>query len=266
MNRKGLLAGSVLALAAWVGGANGVAVAQDSSDAPGQLWLVHQEIAKPSMLQQWNSTTLEVMQLAAKVGAPTMTRSIVLEGEDLTFSFAVPLKSFNDITGVSQDFDLMAKKEPKAFADLMQRGWAPVESSREFFLRERTDLSYRPEHSSLKPEDMRFYRYDTYAVMPGKEDEAMAIAREFAALYKAKGVTRPYRVFWVESGPDMPALVVESPAKDGADYYTELAAERAQLGEEGKALFARAYAISRRIQHNNAWLRPDLSPSLWIKK
>ena len=37
-------------------------------------------------------------------------------------------------------------------------------------------------------------------------------------------------------------------------------------GNQQKALFARAYAISRRIQHNNAWLRPDLSPSLWIKK
>ena len=155
------------------------------------------------------------------------------------------------------------KGDPKAFADLMKRGTAPVDSVREFILEEHPELSYRPEKPTLKPEDARFYHYDIYYIVPGHEDDAAAVAKDFAALFKVKGVSQGYRIFTVVSGPEMPALIVEVPARDGADYYTTDAAARAALGDAGKALFARAFAITRRLEHRNAMMRPDLSPAMW---
>ncbi len=241
-------------------------VAQAQATPQGQLWYIHQEMAKPSMLAEWNSTTLEVMQLAAKVKAPTLMKGVVLEGDDLTFTFAAPIQGFAGIGALSADFELMAKSDPKAFGDLMKRGYAPVDSVREFILEEHAELSYKPEKPSLKPEDARFYHYDIYYIVPGHEEEAAAVAKDFLALFKVKGVSQGYRIFTVVSGPDMPALIVEVPAKSGADYYTTDEAARMALGDAGKALFQRAFAITRRLEHRNAVMRADLSPALWPAK
>ena len=257
MIRKSLVGIGVLVLA-FAG-----ATAQAQGTPQGQLWYVHQEMAKPSMLAEWNATTLEVMQLAAKVKAPTLMKGVVLEGDDLTFTFAAPIQGFAGIAALNADFELMAKGDPKAFADLMKRGYAPVESVREFILEEHADLSYVPAKPSFKPEEARFYHYDLYYLMPGHEEDAAAIARDFVALCKAKGIGQGYRIFTVVSGPDMPALIVEVPARDGADYYTTDAAVRVALGDAGKALFGRAFAITRRLEHRNAMMRADLSPALW---
>ena len=257
MIRKSLVGIGVLALASLS------ATVEAQGTPQGQLWYIHQEMAKPSMLAEWNSTTLEVMQLAAKVKAPTLMKGVVLEGDDLTFTFAAPIQGFAGIAALNSDFELMAKNDPKAFADLMKRGYAPVESVREFVLEEHAELSYVPAKPSLKPEEARFYHYDIYYLLPGHEEEAAMVAKDFLALFKAKGIAQGYRIFTVVSGPEMPALIVEVPAKSGADYYTTDEAARAALGDAGKALFGRAFAITRRLEHRNAMMRADLSPALW---
>src|SRR5436190_12482020 len=201
MTRKSLVGIVVLALAL----AGATAEAQGTPQ--GQLWYIHQEMAKPSMLAEWNATTLELIQLAAKVKAPTVMKGVVLEGDDLTYTFAAPIQGFAGIGALNADFELMAKSDPKGFADLMKRGYAPVDSVREFILEERPELSYRPEKPSLKPEEAHFYHYDIYYVVPGHEEEAAAVSKDFVTLFKAKGVSQGYRIFTVVSGPEMPAVI-----------------------------------------------------------
>src|ERR1044071_8910187 len=112
--RKSLVGMGVLAAALVAGGAM-------AQGAKNPLWYIHQEAAKPSMLGQWNATTLEVMRMAAKVKAPTMRKGIVREGDDLNFLFAAPIDGFAGIGALNADFEKMAQADPKAFTDLMQR-------------------------------------------------------------------------------------------------------------------------------------------------
>jgi hypothetical protein len=257
MRLESVRAFGVLALLA------GAAVAQAQQAPAHHYWYVHQETAKPSMLAQWNSTTVEVMTLGVKAKAPTMSKGIVLEGDDLNFTFAFPTPDLAGAEAINADFALMQKTNPTGFADLLKRGWAPVEAVREFVLDEQPDLSYTPAHPAFDIKDARFYHYDVYYVMPGHDDEAAALAKDFRALFQAKGITHPYRIFTVVTGPDMPALIVESPAKSAADFYGFQATDLAALGDAGKALFERAFAITRRIERKNMTLRPDLSPPMW---
>lgn len=127
-------------------------------------------------------------------------------------------------------------------------------------------MSYKPSSPRFKPEEATFFHYDLYFVQPGKEDEAWALCKEFVALFKAKNIANPYRIFTPRVGYETPAIFVEVPAKDAADYYGFDEKDRAALGEEGRKLFAKAFAISRRIEHRNAWLRPDLSVRPAAKK
>jgi hypothetical protein len=95
--------------------------------------------------------------------------------------------------------------------------------------------------------------------MPGRETDADALAKEFVALFKAKNMPNGYRLFKSEMGPDMPAIIVEVGAKDAADYYAQETSNRTTLGAEGQALFAKAFALTRRFETRSGWLRPDLS-------
>jgi hypothetical protein len=68
-----------------------------------------------------------------------------------------------------------------------------------------------------------------------------------------------YRLFKVLTGSDLPALVVAVDARDLADYATTDAASRKRLGSDGEALFAKAFALTRRFERFNTVVRPDLS-------
>jgi hypothetical protein len=57
----------------------------------------------------------------------------------------------------------------------------------------------------------------------------------------------------------MPVLAAVQWAKNATDFYTQIEKTEALLGEQGKALDAKALAITRRFEHINGRPRPDLS-------
>lgn len=61
------------------------------------------------------------------------------------------------------------------------------------------------------------FHYDLYHVMPGRELEAEAIAKEFLTLFKSKNIPNGYWLFKAEMGPEMPTIIIEVGAKDPAD-------------------------------------------------
>ena len=120
------------------------------------------------------------------------------------------------------------------------------------------ELSYRPAAPRLKPEEALYAKLAFYAIEPGHEEEADAIARDYAALYKAKGITSGYQLFKAVMAPAMPMIIVRIPAKDPADWYAADQKAQEQTGAEGQALAARAMAITRHYDMRESWRRPDL--------
>jgi hypothetical protein len=163
------------------------------------------------------------------------------------------------IDGIGQDFGALAQKEGAAYADLSKRGGATTDHVRESIVSLAPELSYTSATPRLKPEEAKYFHFDIYYVMPGRETDADALAKEFVALFKAKNMPNGYRLFKSEMGPDMPAIIVEVGAKDAADYYAQETSNRTTLGAEGQALFAKAFALTRRFETRSGWLRPDLS-------
>jgi hypothetical protein len=99
------------------------------------------------------------------------------------------------IDGIGQDFGALAQKEGAAYADLSKRGGATTDHVRESIVSLAPELSYTSATPRLKPEEAKYFHFDIYYVMPGRETDADALAKEFVALFKAKNMPNGYRLF-----------------------------------------------------------------------
>jgi hypothetical protein len=235
--------------------AAGTAAAQERP-----LYLIHQEFAKPSMIEQYEAVTKEFVALVGRNKAAMPHFSFVaVSSDDFVYTYVVRIANFAGIDGIGQDFQAVGLKDGPALADITRRGGATTEQIREWVVSEMTEGSYAPASPRLRAAEVRFYHYDIYYLFPGRELDVEPLAKEFVALFKAKNVPNGYRLFRTEMGPEMPAIIVEVGAKDPADYYMQTQSDRTILGEAGKALFAKAFAMTRRLEQRGGWLRPDLS-------
>ena len=230
-----------------------------AADMPqGQLFLIHEEIANPSKLAAYESTTQEVLG-AFKTYSTMFPAYDVVMTDDFSYYFIMPIKSVSDMNVVPQAFAEIAKKMgEEKFADLWRRGGDPMVSSNDFIVMERPDLSYVPA-TALAANDARAIGYDIYYLLPGREADAEAIAREWQALFKAKGSTESFKIFQAVSGHDLPVWAVVTYGKSPADLAARQEANTAKLGAEGNALQARTWQLVRRFNRRVGMVRPDLS-------
>jgi len=235
-------------------------VAQNAQDAAPHFFVLHQEVAKPSMLKQYEDTTKEFTAAVTRHHelSPAFSFTAV-SGEDYLYTYVTPIQSMTDLESIYGGFNALAQAEGAKWADLMKRAGETMEYSRESIVMEDPSLSYAPEKPRLKPEEEAYLHVDLYYVKPGYEAEADAICREFANLSRRKKVADGYRLFKVVMGPEMPLLIVTVAAKDPADYAANDKANRELLGAEGQSLFQRAFAATRRFEQHGGWVRPDLS-------
>lgn len=229
----------------------------------GPLFAIHEEMVKPSMLAQYELANADFQKLVAEHKA-TMPhfRYLAFEGEDHNYLFLAPIADLNGHTAIGADFAALAEVAGPRMADVFARSNAAIESWSEFVIMLDPSLSYQPAQPRITLESTTYRRVDFYHLLPGKEAEADAIARDFLALYKAKNLPNPYQIYKGVLGGEMPTLIVVAAGKDAVDFVQAEAADRAALGETAKALFARALAITRRFETRRYVLRPDLSVPL----
>ncbi len=229
--------------------------------APPKWYVMHQEFARPSMLKQYEDTSKEFIATVRQHHDASPVFSFVgVAGDDYVYTYVSPLRDFSDLAAIYEGFGKLAQTVGEAkWGDLMLRGGQPMESMRDSLLMEDPSLSYTPAQPRLKPEEEQYLHVDLYYVQPGREAEADAVAREIAELFRKKSSPDSYRLFKVVMGWDTPLLMVTIPAKSPEDYAARDVEGRKLLGAEGQALFQRAFALTRRFERHNGWIRPDLS-------
>jgi hypothetical protein len=234
------------------------AVTAGAQTPGGQYFVLHQEVAKPSMVKEYESSTKEFVALvkANKTKMPHFSFNC-LASPDLTYTYVAPIPNMAGMDAINADFGALAQSAGAAFPDLNKRGGAATEYIKEWVIQLVPELSYSP--AEPRAGAPRYFHYDLYYVMPGREPEAESVGAEYVKLFKAKGVKIGYNVYKVVMGAEMPAYIVSVGATDAADYQAENAKLPGVVGPELQSLSARTAALTRRFETREAVARPDLS-------
>lgn len=232
-----------------------------SAQAPqGPMYVIHEEGVKPSRAMEYEAANKDFQAIVKKnLAAMPSFRYTAVQGEDFTWYFVAPIKGFAGMDAIGKDFAALAQAEGARFGDLMKRANATLEYSKDWVVMELPAVSYQPATPRLKREELTFFRYDYYYLMPDREADADALAAEFAALYKSGNVPNGYRLFKGIAGIEGPVIIVETGAKDAVDLHTSEQKDRTTLGEALQKLSARAFSLTRRFVSKNGLLRSDVS-------
>jgi hypothetical protein len=236
------------------------AFAMSHGEAQPRMWWVHEERVKPGMLAQYETASLDFVKMVAENRAAMPTFGFTgFAGADFTYTYLVPIDGLAGAAVVRAEFGALGAAAGARMADVMGRSGAATESMADWIVEEHPELSYRPASPRLEPGTARYSSVAFYYLQPGREMEARALAGEFVALWKAKGLRNGWRYYEAVTGGEMPLVLIQSEAKDAADWAAADAADNAAVGAEGQALFQKALSITRRFEVRSGIRRPDLS-------
>ena len=237
----------------------GALAAQQVPMAMPPMFYVHEEVAKPSMIGEYEKVSKEFGAMMRGAGIPFYFDAF--STSDFHYYFILPMTSAGDVDKIMQIFmvDLPRKVGAAKVADVMRRGGATMEKTHEWIVMRRDDISYMPAKPRLKPEEMEYVRYDFYYIKPGMEMEVDAIANDWKAALIAANINDGFTVYQPMVGGDLPLVVVTTGGKSAADLEMQQAKMLEALGEKGRALNEKTFAVVRRFETKIGRVRPDLS-------
>lgn len=233
-----------------------------AQDAPkSRMFLIHEEIAKPAMLGQYETVTKELVSSLAEKKADTSAFGVTTYmTTDFHYLYVLPLENWGKMEGIQKSWMALGDVIGKAkAADIMRRGNGSMSSYSEFVALYRPDLSYMPATPRLKQSEGSYVRWSFYYLDPEHAEESEQIARDYSALFKAKNIPDGFNIYQVISGNDLPLLVVSVHGKSAADLAQAEEKNNATLGKDVFPLAARAMGITRRYETKDGMYRPDLS-------
>lgn len=232
-------------------------VAQEAQ-APTMFYIVQDQVKPPMIAEYETASKAFIKDLAATAGIEGIQWTAV-SGMEVGYIFVVPVKDFADLGKAFQKWEGAGEKMGMAkWQEHMARSQAMVDHTATSILALRNDLSYMPETAAFTTE--RPYRhYAWWYVIPGKEQAIEAVAKEFVDLYKTRNIQTGWRIYQHVVGPDLPMYLVVETAENAAAFEARTAKIRETLGEAGMRLEQKAMKLARRVEINDAWIRPDLS-------
>ena len=237
------------------------ASAQMPNSPPPAYYLIHEEVARPSMVAQYESTTRDLLNaFTEKKADPKVFGMTLYSTPDLHYIYVVPIANWAALDTFQQAWTTIGQQIGKdRWTDLMKRGNGAMESYTEYVVVRRNDLSYQPETPRVKIEDRRYAHWTFYYIDAAHVEEAEQVAKDVAALYKSKNIDTPFVIYQAVSGHDLPLYIVGSSGKSAADYWLNDDRVASMIGNEMRPLEMRALSFTRKLEVREARRRPELS-------
>lgn len=246
---------AVFTVSAW----GGALFSQDGETRQLTLLVVETKV-KPSNSVAYEAALKEVLRAVRNRNLETVN-FFTLQRDDFTYNHVAQVEASGHPDPQSKFWSDLERELGTTEANRLKSGFdGLIESSKASYLHRRFDLSYEPENVSASTEPMPVIHTDWFYFELGSFDEAIALAKEFKALWRANQVERSYRLYFGGVGMERPMMLVAQNARSESDYYRHVEKRNAAIGEAPlNNLLQRFWAITKKFEHYNGTLRPDLS-------
>ena len=119
--------------------------------------------------------------------------------------------------------------------------------------------SYTAKDPLVKRSDAKFYHWDYFEFIPGKEDEALKVASDEAALCEKLNLKGSFNLWHISMGQNTNAYVYASWDKSRIDFFTNMEADNKVAGKQMDELDKKFMSYVQKFDHWNGKARPELS-------
>ncbi len=235
---------------------NSSANAQD--EPKDQLYWVHQEKAKINLIDQYEKTSKDVVNIFKEGSLDVEIRAS--QRDDNLFYYLIPISIYADIDKIVANFKTASEKVGKdKWSNAMGENSATIETSKDGIITHSGKYSYVPKNPKLKPNEVKFLHWDYFYVLPKKRKEFFEIAKQYKELSEKDDIEMGYDVWLPEFGFDNDMVVVTQGAKDDIDFYQTNNMVNEKLGSDGEMLWNKMLKTLKNFTHINGHTRQDLS-------
>ncbi len=239
--------------------ATGPAPAQDAPKS--QLLSVHEDNVIPSKVEEYEKAALGLVDAikSHNISSLSYTAASI---DDYTYIYFTPVENLGAVEKMNASFgELQEKMGKDSFGALMKKFDVCYPTHRNYLVRLRPDLCYKPEYGAQISDGLNFRHWDYYHIHPDMEDQAEAIAKEWVALNEKIKSPEGYRLYVNSYGLEGPVFIVVQSAKSAADFYTRSEAWMKKAEEAGQSLMKRTMKVVRKFESKDGMIRPELSAS-----
>ncbi len=226
-----------------------------------QMFVIYKDVVHPSKTMEYEAAIKHMIsEFTAYNIDPKKMGWRTVNGPEMGYVYVMPIENFSDIDRMHKDWeaamDVIGAEKIEAMMTAVTETMDHVEV---FHVQLRPDLSYTPEETTLRPDDVKYVQYAFFYVIPGKKKIVEEVARQYAELYKANNVESGWSLYESVTGNDLPLFVVAHPARSQAEFYERRAALQVVFGEDSKKLGEKMMQAVRRVELKDGWVRGDLS-------
>jgi hypothetical protein len=237
---------------------SGIFSSKAQDESKDQLFWIHEESAKINMIDQYESTTKDILNMFKEGGLDVELRTS--ERDDGQFYYLIPIEKYADVDTIYGKFMSAREKvgEDK-WTNKMVENSSTVESSKDGLVRRSAKYSYQPKNPRLKPDEVKFIHWDYFTVLPEKRKEFFDIAKQYKEMYEKNDIGEGYGVWLPDFGYNNDLVVVSSVAKNDEDFYQTNNMVNEKLGKDGEMLWNKLLTTLKDFTHFNGRPRFDLS-------
>ncbi|MEW4924573.1 hypothetical protein [Algibacter sp. 2305UL17-15] len=218
-----------------------------------QMFQVHQDNVKPSMLMEYEKIAKEFQDASVKHNLQASW--VTAMRDDFTFYYITPIENFAELD--KRPFADMAKAMGDKFGEMFERFNKCYDSHGTYTMSSVKDLSY----SAPEGTDMSDQNYRKWILIYYKPKNAAKLKEGMKAvkdMFTEKGSKEYYNVYHSGFGSMDSYYLVSISAKDEVDSAQRQNANKEVLGPDRMETFNKVLKYVHRWEEHAGWMRPDL--------
>lgn len=220
--------------------------------------LVMQDVVYPNKVDAYEKAQKEMNEFIKK-NYPGVKWDC-LQYDSYTYDYLVELTNYSQIDEMNKMWaDKMKTVNQDEFNKLANNFIGTISATNQMVVTMDKKGSYNSKNPYIKQSDAKFYHWDYFEFIPGKEDEAIAVAREEAALSEKLNLRGDFHLWRVSMGPNTNSIVYASWDKDRVSFFTDMENDNKIAGKEMEELDKKFMSYVVKFDHWNGKAKPELS-------
>ena len=220
--------------------------------------LVMQDVVYPYKVDAYEKAQKDMNEFITK-NYPNVTWNC-LQYDNYTYIYTIKIDDYGKIDEMNKMWqEKMKTVNQDDFKKYADEFLGTISHTNQLVVTKDDKGSYASKEPYVKRADAKFLHWDYFELIPGKEDDAVAIAREEAALSQKINQKMDYNLWRVSIGPNTSAVMFVSWDKDRVDFFTNMEKDNKLGGKEMEDMDKKFMSYVQKFEHWNGKSRQDLS-------